>query len=105
VLGVVLNAYSVFVMNAVFDPPGLVLLASFCLSFVLAGAFVGYASPGVTILEPAVAALFIVAVDAALILIIFRAPFPFFWIVAGCTGGFFLALLGGFLGERIQGDA
>lgn len=102
ILGVVLNGYSVFVVNAVLHPPGLLLLVSFLASFVLAGFFVGYFSPGVTIVEPAVAALLIVAVDAVLILIIFHSPFPLAWIVLGGGIGFLMALGGGWLGEIVQ---
>jgi hypothetical protein len=101
-LGVVMNAYSVFVVKALFEPPGLVLFASFCVSFVLAGIFVGYSSPGVTILEPAVAALLMVAIDAVLILTIFHAPFPMMLVVLGWVMGFGFALLGGIVGERMQ---
>lgn len=102
VLGVVLNGYSIFVVRALLDPPGTVLLASFVGSFVLAGFFVGFLSPGVTILEPAFAALLIVGIDAALVLVIFRAPFPPLWLMLGGSVGFLFALFGGWLGERTQ---
>lgn len=99
VLGLMLNCYAVFVVHALFDLSSLGVLVSFLASFVVAGFFVGYFSPGITILEPAVAALLMVAGDMLLSVVGFRAPFPMVAVALGMVAGFVLALAGGYGGE------
>lgn len=76
VLGAILNAYFVFGGRALvgFSPLG--VLVAFSASFVIAGLFVGLFSPGVTLLEPALAGLGLVALDVVITRAGLGAPFP-----------------------------
>lgn len=98
-LGVMLSCYSVFVLNAIFEPAPLYVLLAFVDSLFLTALFVGYFSPGVTILEPALAAMLVIAVDFLLGTLGFHAPFPLAAVLIAAVGAFFVALLGGYLGE------
>ena len=104
VLGFVFNIYFVFVGRALFDLGPLGVLTSFGLSFLLTGFFVGFFSPGVTLVEPAIAGLALVVIDAVVTAFGFDAPMPIMTVAIGLVGAFFLALLGGWLGEFVQED-
>ncbi|MBT8336817.1 MAG: hypothetical protein KJO11_09450 [Gemmatimonadetes bacterium] len=104
VLGFVFNIYFVFVGRALFDLGALGLLGSFALSFLITGFFVGFFSPGVTLAEPAVAGLLLVIIDSGVTTFGFGAPMPMGTVLLGLVGAFFLALLGGWLGELVQED-
>jgi hypothetical protein len=104
VLGLVFNIYFVFVGRALFDLGSLGVLGSFSLSFIITGFFVGFFSPGVTLAEPAVAGLLLVAIDSGVTTFAFGAPMPLMTVAIGLVGAFMLALLGGWLGERVQED-
>lgn len=98
-LGVMLNFYAVFLPHAIFDLPSLGILLTFLASFFVAAFFVAYFSPGVTILEPALAAFFMVSVDLALVLVGFNAPFPLLAVALAGMAGFAIGLAGGYAGE------
>jgi hypothetical protein len=104
VLGFVFNVYFVFVGRAIFglDPVG--IMVSFGLSFLLTGFFVGFFSPGVTLAEPAIAGVLLVAINATVTVFGFQAPFPLPAILLGFVGAFCLALAGGWVGELVQED-
>lgn len=104
VLGFVFNVYFVFVGRALFglDPVGIMI--SFGLSFLLSGFFVGFFSPGVTLAEPAIAGVLLVAMNAMVTVFGFQAPFPLAAILLGFVGAFCLALAGGWIGELVQED-
>jgi hypothetical protein len=99
ILGVVLNVYSVFIPRGLFGWEGLQLLASFAASFFVVGVLVGYLSPGVTILEPALSAFGTILVDLILVSIGFSVPFPLIVAVMAAVVAFAIALLGGWVGE------
>ncbi len=103
VIGVVLNSYFVFVGRALFGLSSLGVLGAFAASFLLTGFFVGVFSPGVTLLEPALAGLGLILVDTLVTIIGFDAPFPLMAVLIAFVGAFFLTLLGGWVGEVVQG--
>lgn len=104
VLGFVFNSYFVFVGRALFNLNSMGIMASFGLSFLLTGFFVGFFSPGVTLAEPAIAGVLLVVINVAVSSLGFHAPFPLGAIVLGFVAAFALALAGGWLGELVQED-
>lgn len=102
VLGFVLNTYFVFVGRALFQLSSMGILVSFLASFLVTGFFVGFFSPGVTLAEPAIAGVILVALDVAVSSLGFGAPFPIGAILLGFGSAFVLALAGGWLGEMMQ---
>lgn len=102
VVGFMLNIYSVLVGHALLGMNTLGLLACFGGSFFVAGYLVGLHSPGITIMEPGLAAIGMVALDATIALLGFRAPFPLAAIVLAMLVGPILALAGGWIGEIVQ---
>ncbi|MDT8341140.1 MAG: hypothetical protein RQ751_06475 [Longimicrobiales bacterium] len=104
VLGFVFNIYFVFVGRALFSLGAMGIMASFGLSFLLTGFFVGFFSPGVTLAEPAIAGVLLVAVNTVVTSMGFQAPFPLGAIVLGFIAAFCLALAGGWVGELVQED-
>ncbi len=99
ILGVMLNCYAVFVLHALFALSPVGVFVAFSGSFFVTAAFVGYFSPGVTIVEPALAAFLVIVVDFALVLLGFRAPFPLLAVAIAAAGAFVIALAGGYVGE------
>jgi hypothetical protein len=79
------------------SPRGVFL--AFCGSFFLTAAFVGYFSPGVTIVEPALAAILVIVVDSVLVLFGFRIPVSVADAGAAAAVALVIALVGGYLGE------
>lgn len=102
VLGAILNAYFVFGGRALVGLSPLGVLFAFAASFIVAGLFVGVFSPGVTLLEPALAGLGLVALDVLITSAGLGAPFPMAAIAVAFAGAFFLSLAGGWFGELIQ---
>jgi hypothetical protein len=102
ILGVVLNVYAVFIPRGLFGWYDLRLLGTFAGSFFVVGLFVGYMSPGLTILEPALAAVFTIALDLVLVVVGFSAPFPIVVAVLAAMVAFAIALSGGYVGEVAQ---
>ncbi len=101
IIGFTPSAYIVFIGEALLAPtPGQLLLA-FALSFLLTGWIVGVASPGMTMIEPAIAAVLMVVLDAGVVLLWFEA-IPLTTQLAGFAGGVGLAYIGGWLGETTQ---
>jgi hypothetical protein len=106
VLGGLLTGLSVFFVATVFHRlliPGLMA----CLSFTLTGVIVGYNSPGITIKEAAIAGL-LLAILTVLAMSFLPMPFPepltTVEMIVGIVLGFLLALLGGWVGEHLQGE-
>lgn len=77
----------------------------FVLSLVVTGFIVGLHSPGETIKEPAVAGVIAVLLDWFFIEVIVKLHIPFLYLITGIILGFFLALFGGWLGEKYQASA
>lgn len=102
-MGFMLSNYSVFVTRALFDVSELVILLCYCVSFVVTGAFVGYYSPGATLAEPCVAGAGVVFLEGVFLWTVMDTPFFVSIIAIGIVGAAVLALLGGMVGELLQG--
>ncbi len=102
VLGVMLSVYAVFVPAGLWGFGGLGILACFSASFLVTAFFVGFFSPGITILEPALAAVLTIVIDGGLAALGFSAPFPLPVIVLGMLWVFLVALAGGYFGEVLH---
>jgi hypothetical protein len=101
-LGFMLSNYSVFLTRAIFgfEAPGIALC--YASSFVVAGVFVGFFSPGVTILEPALAGTGVVLLEAISLQFLMGVPFPPLAVLIGLVLAAMLAMVGGAIGEWIQ---
>jgi len=99
VLGVLLTVYTVFVLEVVLrlSPTG--VLSGCLASFFVTGLFVGYFSPGFTILEPALAALLVVFADLAVLAVGASSPFAWTTIAWATAAAGVIALAGGYVGE------
>ncbi len=105
VLAFVLNNFFVFGFYALLHYGVQGILISFALSFIIAGAIVGYKSPGVTIKEAAMAGVISVLLDFLLLHFGFggaEALLSASQMFIGLLGGCILALVGGWIGEKIQ---
>ncbi|MCB9778809.1 MAG: zf-TFIIB domain-containing protein [Alphaproteobacteria bacterium] len=78
--------------------PAASTMVAAAVGFPIGGAIAGRASPGFTVIEPAIAA----AVSALIIGGLSWSTMPAPWIFAMVLGGFLLALLGGWVGERLS---
>jgi hypothetical protein len=102
VVGLMLSAYAVFIGQALFDITNEQSLYLFALSFLVTGWIVGFLSPGVTMVEPAIAAGMLVLADGALVVMWFEDIPGSQLLLIGFGGGMVLGLLGGWLGELTQ---
>ncbi len=103
IVAFILNAFFVFGFFALlkFGVEG--ILFSLGVSFVLAGFVTGYFSPGITIREAATAGGFSMILNFLLIYFGFEHTIlPIEYLLGTLVGGFVLALLGGWLGEKLQ---
>lgn len=101
-LGVLLSSLFVVLGRAIFAIDGMGVLIGFSVSFLVTGFFVGVCSPGITLLEPALAGLGAILVDALVLAGGLGAFFPVLGILIAGMGAFVLALVGGWIGEVIQ---
>jgi hypothetical protein len=103
IIGFALNILFVFILSTLF-PPHIYKLSTtgFIVSFVIMGFIVGYKSPGITLKEPAVAGLLAVVLDWIFLRFIITYRVPGKFIVLGLIMGFFISLLGAWLGELYQ---
>jgi hypothetical protein len=102
VIGFSLSTYLVFIGRALFDMSPSEGLVVFGISFFVTGWIVGYFSPGVTMVEPAIAAGGLVALHSAFIVLWFEVGPPAQTLLVALAGGMLAALAGGWLGERMQ---
>jgi hypothetical protein len=102
IIGVTLSAYAVFLGRALFDLTTVQSLLVFAASFLVTGWIVGFSSPGVTMVEPAIAAGMLIIIDAGFIILWFDDLAASQTLLIGFGGGMVLALLGGWLGETHQ---
>jgi len=102
VIGFTLCAYVLAVVNALIDLTTVQTLAIFAASFFVTGYIVGLFSPGMTVVEPAIAAAGMIALNSAFVTYWFENPPRISMLVIGFGGSVLLALLGGFLGEIMQ---
>ena len=94
-----LSVYTVFVLQVVLDLSSTGVLIGFLASFFVAAFFVGYHSPSVTIIEPALAALLVIAVDMLLVMLGFSSPFTVGAIALATAAAVVIGLAGGYAGE------
>jgi len=102
VVGITFSGYAVFLCQALLDFGPDESLAIFAASFLLTGWVVGHFSPGVTMVEPAIAAVLMIVVDVGLVILWFDGMSRLQLILIGFGGGMVMALIGGWLGERTQ---
>ena len=102
IIGFTLSTYFLFLGRELIGLAAPQLLIVFALSFLVTGWLVGFYSPGVTSVEPAIAALGLLLLEAGLIRIWFN-ELPFLQtVLLAFVGGILLAYTGGWLGERTQ---
>jgi len=102
IIGFTLSAYAVFLGQAVLSLTPMQSLFVFAASFLVTGWIVGFFSPGVTMVEPAIAAGGMVILDAGFVIVWFDTLPQFQATLIGFGGGVVLALAGGWLGEKTQ---
>jgi hypothetical protein len=103
VIGFILNNILVFGLFVLLAYGVSGILISLGVSFVIAGYIVGYKSPGVTIIEAALAGVVGVILNFFSLYYGFGADdIPVMYMIIGLAGGFILSLLGGWLGEVVQ---
>lgn len=102
VIGLALSTFSVLVASARFHVDPGQSLWIFAASFLVTGVMVGYFSPGRTLVEPAVAAGLMAVVNAGFIVAWFDDLPGQQVILVGFGGGIVLAIVGGWLGEKLQ---
>jgi len=102
VIGFTLCAYVLAVVNALIDLTTVQTLSIFAASFFITGYIVGLFSPGMTVVEPAIAAAGMIALNSAFVTYWFESPPSVSMLAIGFGGSVLLALLGGFLGEIMQ---
>lgn len=101
VIGITVSSYVVLVGEARLGFSPTASLGSFAASFLVTGWVVGRFSPGRTMVEPAIAAAFMLVVDAAFV-ILWLGDLSGSAIFLGFGAAVVLALLGGWLGEAHQ---
>lgn len=102
VIGFTLSSYGSFLAHAWLSPSSALELAVLTSAFLVAGVVVGFFSPGKTMVEPAIAAGgLILAHVGFLAAYADPAPGPG-WISLAFGLGIVLALVGGWLGEKLQ---
>ncbi|MBI3326992.1 MAG: hypothetical protein HYZ81_09865 [Nitrospinae bacterium] len=95
----VLVMTGIYLISRLFLPFSFLSWIAFCVAYALGGALIGYFSPGLTFLEPAIAALISVAlVNLYLLFSGLGVLILLFKLVIG----FALALAGAFFGEKLQ---
>lgn len=102
-LGFMLSNYSVFMTRALFDIGEGWILLCYAGSFIVTGAFVGYFSPGATLAEPTIAGAGVVMLEGIFLWTVMDTPFFVSIIFIGILGAAVMGLIGGMLGELIQG--
>lgn len=101
VIGFTLSAYAVSLGNSLFELGDMELLFVFATSFLVTGLVVGFFSPGITLIEPAIAALGMIVLHSGLVLLWFEG-LPPRAILLGFGAGALLALIGAWFGEGTQ---
>ncbi|MDE3058473.1 MAG: hypothetical protein KGJ59_11010 [Bacteroidota bacterium] len=104
VVGVILMTFLFYIMSETFHTyyvPAFIGL----LSFVIMGIIIGYKSEGYTVREPAIGGLLAMIIIIALFHYFFDYTPPLGQMISAPIAGFLLALLGGWVGEELQGTA
>lgn len=102
VIGFALSTYAIFLTRALMPPSPAQDLMVFAASFFVTGLIVGYFSPGMTMVEPAIAAGGMIVLHAGFIVLWFEAAPPLEALLTAFVVGTLLALFGGWLGETLQ---
>jgi hypothetical protein len=103
IIGFTLSAYAVLLGRELLALTPMQNLFVFAATFLVTGWVVGFFSPGVTMIEPAIAAAGMVILDAGFVILWFDAVPRLQATMIGFGGGIVLALIGGWLGEKTQG--
>lgn len=103
IVGVVLATFLFQIMSDMFHTFYIPLFIGL-LSFVIMGIIIGYKSPGYTIKEPAIGGVFAMILTLAVLHFVFDYTPPEGQMIAAPFIGFILALLGGWVGEELQGS-
>lgn len=102
VIGFTVASCTVFLLRAwVSTSPALALMA-FAASFFVTGFFVAYSSPGITMVEPAIASALMTVLFAGFIFVWIDPPPSVEAIAGSFLAGIFLGVSGGWLGETLQ---
>lgn len=103
VIGVVLTTFLFQIMSDTFNSFYIPLFIGL-LSYVIMGIIIGYKSPGYTLKEPAIAGVFAVIITIAILHYVFDYSPPEGQMIAAPFLAFVLALVGGWVGEELQGS-
>ena len=103
IVGVVLTTLLFQIMSDTFSSFYIPLFIGL-LSYVIMGIIIGYKSPGYTLKEPAIGGLFAMIITMAILHYVFNYTPPEGQMIAAPFLAFFLALLGGWVGEELQGS-
>jgi hypothetical protein len=103
VIGVVMTTLLFQIMSDTFNSFYIPLFIGL-LSYVIMGIIIGYKSPGYTLKEPAIGGLFAIIITMAILHYVFGYNPPEEQMIAAPFIAFLLALLGGWVGEELQGS-
>ncbi len=103
VIGVVLTTLLFQIMSDTFNSFYIPLFIGL-LSYVIMGIIIGYKSPGYTIKEPAIGGVFAIIITMAILHYVFDYNPPEGQLIVAPFIAFLLALLGGWVGEELQGS-
>ena len=102
VVGLTLGTFSVLLATARFGVNAEQSLWIFATSFFVTGVFIGFFSPGMTLVEPAIAAGLMTIINVGFVIAWYGdLPLGEILLIAS-GGGIVLALIGGWLGEKLQ---
>ena len=103
IVGVVLTTLLFQIMSDTFNSFYIPLFIGL-LSYIIMGIIIGYKSPGYTIKEPAIGGVFAMIITIAILHYVFDYNPPEGQMIAAPFIAFVLALLGGWVGEELQGS-
>jgi len=103
VIGVVMTTLLFQIMSDTFNSFYIPLFIGL-LSYVIMGIIIGYKSPGYTLKEPAIGGLFAIIITMAILHYVFGYNPRGEQMIAAPFIAFLLALLGGWVGEELQGS-
>ena len=103
IVGVVLATFLFQIMSDMFHTFYIPLFIGL-LSFIIMGIVIGYKSPGYTIKEPAIGGVFAMILTLAILHYVFDYTPPEGQMIVAPFLAFLLSLLGGWVGEELQGS-
>jgi hypothetical protein len=102
VIGFTVSSYALFLARSLTVMSPNQDLFVFGAAFLVTGLVVGFFSPGITMIEPAIAAAGMIIVHSGFIVLYFETPPALETLLLAFTAGTLLALAGGWLGETLQ---